>query len=72
MKKEKSIKVSARKLYIISFLVALLSRLIFLKWTYPINIPVDEFSMFLPIAKIIRMGLVWNDNKTIILWVWIC
>ena len=42
MKKEKSIKVSARKLYIISFLVALLPRLIFLKWTYPVNIPVDE------------------------------
>ena len=58
MKKEKSIKVSARKLYIISFLVALLSRLIFLKWTYPINIPVDEFSMFLPIAKI--LGWDWS------------
>ena len=58
MKKEKSIKVSARKLYIISFLVALLPRLIFLKWTYPVNIPVDEFSMFLPIAKF--LGWDWS------------
>lgn len=58
MKKEKSIKVSARKLYIVSFLVALLPRLIFLKWTYPVNIPVDEFSMFLPIAKI--LGWDWS------------
>lgn len=58
MRKEKSIEMNARKLYVISFLVALLPRLIFLKWTYPINIPVDEFSMFLPIAKI--LGWDWS------------
>lgn len=58
MEKEKSMKTNARKLFMISFLVALLPRLIFLKWTYPVNIPVDEFSMFLPIAKI--LGWDWS------------
>lgn len=62
MKEQKSIKMSTRKLYIISFLVALLPRLIFLKWTYPVNIPVDELSMFLPISKILE----WDWSGMII------
>lgn len=48
-----------KRAYFICFLIALLPRLIFLEWTYPLNISVDEFSMFLPIVK--YLGWDWSN-----------
>lgn len=50
---------SGKKMCILCFLIALLPRLIFLKWAYPLNISADEFSMFLPVARI--LGWDWSS-----------
>lgn len=50
---------NGKKMCLLCFLIALLPRLIFLKWAYPLNIPADEFSMYLPVAKI--LGWDWSS-----------
>lgn len=60
VKSLKRIKMTnGKKMCLLCFLIALLPRLIFLKWAYPLNIPADEFSMYLPVAKI--LGWDWSS-----------
>lgn len=63
MDSNKSLKkvklMNGKKMCFFCFLIAFLPRLIFLKWAYPLNISADEFSLFLPIAKI--LGWDWSS-----------